>query len=609
AKVDRAALGADEAAVASDDEGPGPDEDPRERGTTATGLELLVLDASGDPAPRVSFEWTGERTGDRLRRALGMAEPAPLALMSGPDGYVRTGLVPRGAWVGPNLVPRDTRRVALNDVEHPERGRLVVVVPAVRLAGVVVDPDTKQPIAGARVWVSADVEALTTLDLGIELPYAGNREERVTDGLGRFAFDRAPTHPDFSLTVVRPKYNALQRLSVPAHDDLGMTIEALSLPERPARERLRVFGRVERADGSPAMGARVTMDGRETNTDATGAFEFESCFEEPLVAWDAAGRFVVGPAPVREDALSEAGSGPHVLVIPREMNRLIGQVVDGDGRPLEGLEVYVVDATRRGRYAVTLEKPERPLDDGREDCASATDSRGVFAFRSMLDRSYLIRVRDPRTNEVQSFPSVSTATTLERLVFDPGAAGHEVQGTVVDTYGAAIAGADLKVHAPTLRPTPGRSWTSVYGPSAATDDEGRFAFEALPRRGGTLEVQYDGDAPLGDRTLARIPLEDVSDGIRIVIDPQCEVVVRTGRSASEFSRVVWLDASGERTRHDSIHSDGRSGRRVADRRPNGTLPLMIVPASVSAIVLLRGDEEIERVPVRLDPTVRNELTL
>lgn len=577
---------------------------------TPSGLELLVVDANGAPLPDVAFEWSGPRRGDALRRGLRLEDPGVLIIRTDASGILASEDIAQSAEVFGALQPVSRRMVVL-DVGRDAGGRdVAVVVPAVRLAGVVIDPVTKEPIAGASYAVAATASALTTLDLRLAANYrdgtwgshSGENASR-TDEFGRFELDRVPTHPDFALQVVRKGDSGVKSLAVPPGDDLAMVIEAFR--ERPAAVEPRVFGRVFRHDGSPCAGAIVYLGQDWVRADETGEFKHGApAGGGALIATVRGGGFVVGPEPDWSQARTEAGAGPYDLVLPERMASLYGQVVDPEGRPLRGLHVFLVDGTSMGRSSRVFERAVEPTPGGYTVEVAATDGRGVFGFRRVQDRPYLVRVVDPRTRSVQTYPDVPTSTPLERLVFDPRAASRTVRGSIVDHFARPVADAEVAISICTLD---GRGFShSMRGNRTRSDATGRFELEGVPRRGVEVDV-WMPSAEGGSIAKWSSPAEDVEDEVRIVLDLDCEIVVRSSRPRESLDRIHWENVNGDVLSIRTISSGVIHHRSVVPRRDNGTFPLCVVPQSATTLVLRRGDDILERVPVGPDASQRTTL--
>jgi hypothetical protein len=188
----------------------------------------------------------------------------------------------------------------------------------------------------------------------------------------------------------------------------------------------------------------------------------------------------------------------------------------------------------------------------------------------------------------------------------PGDAFVDVlEGTVLDVRGEPVRGAEVSLAAdandPSQRTVSGRS-----GRRVTTDDEGAFRIEHAPWRHLTLDVDprpgamcRHAEVEIGDRRPDR-PLT-------LRVDLDCRVHVSVARD--DVVRFDVLDADGERMRLATLEAGMTTYRRDVRRVANGEFPVFEVSQRAAELVLFGASGEVDRVPVRLSPTERNDLEL
>jgi len=516
-------------------------------------IDVHLVDLDGAPLAGLEVAWPegpgglppfgGARPARLVGGAPGEAPPAAPArsadttLGTATADAAGVAAVPRVALDA--LRATDGARVRLVHGADARADREVVVfAPAVDLAGLCVGPDGT-PVAGAEVEIAARIEAVPGFP--IELGATGRLGFWTTaaDAEGRFALEGVPTHPAFELRARRPGEDLDVALAVPAASDPMLRIE-LGAP-RPERPRLRVFGRVYGSDGAPRPGAVVKLGGVPARTDAVGRYEIDldrwprGC---ALVASDGDGAFVGGPVPEESRARSADGAGPYDLTLPAEMPRLAGVVVDPEGRPLDGLRVHLVDATRDGNSSRMYEEARGEDSLG---VAADTGADGTFEFPRVAPRPYSLRIVDPRAFVSHDVEGIDPRAGEARIVFPGAAAAPPLEGRVVDAFGAPAVGVEVSLSIATLY-LPGGGHSSTVGPTAVTDGEGRFRFERAPRAGASFAVRQPGD-PAG-QSLETLELAGAGESVDLEVALLCGVEIRGPTSSVSSSSAPTASASG-----------------------------------------------------------------
>ncbi|MEM1453210.1 MAG: sigma factor-like helix-turn-helix DNA-binding protein, partial [Planctomycetota bacterium] len=552
-------------------------------------LRARVVGLDTKPLADVALVWSPGRGRD------------PVMVRSTDEGWIDSDEVPGGHEVAGRLRPVDERWTLLDVGKDADDEIVVVLAPAVAVAGQAVGPDGG-PIARATVRIEAALPAVPEFDLDLDLPTYRSTRSVTTNEEGAFDLGRVPSHPAFRITASRPGFTALNGYDVPTHDDLGLQ---LVLREEARVEYPVVSGVVYEASGALAPGVTVRFASDSAVTDESGRFRIvvkSWPTDEIVTARARDGRFVTAAPPTRDEAMDKSASMPLVLRLPSSMGLLLGQVVDESGAPVEGVEVHLVDGTQVGWESRVMESMAQK---NKKNGNVATDERGVFTFRSVADRSYWIRILDPSTMLVHDVKGARPSSELLRIVLPADRLVDRIEGTVVDVHGAPVQGAEVRLRATLLQFSSGAS--SRGGDPVVTDERGRFALENAPWRG--LEISVDA-RPNDYRGGTDFPLGDAppTSPLRLEIERDCDVVLRLVGEPEVDEVEVQHEAGGQLTIVE-IRSTALSYRRRVPRTADGQFALFEVSQRAASLVLMGDGVEIRRVPIRLDPTERNVIDL
>lgn len=571
-------------------------------------LTARVVDLEGQPLAGVSLEWAEsavrqissdddgtiywteipEENRRRLRTstdAAGRFEFTELPLAAAMEGdWLVTGR-------SSQFVHRGT------DVQ----GELVLVLaPTVRVAGRTIDGEGR-PLAGIEVRSEMSVERLSTFPLRLSGGTDGLGGVATSDAEGRFDLGRVPTHREWRVNAGGSSHGS-GSVPVPERDELDLV---LVLPEIPPQVVPRVHGWVLEADGLPAPGVRVDFGQDWVLADAQGRFELDvSSFSDqrPVTARATDGRFTVTNGPSRDAALQQGGAGPFVLQLPAQMGRIQGRLVDSDQRPCAGVRVLLFDRTPLGSLLASLEGAAA----GRyRDAEIFTDATGRFVLAQLLERPYRLRFVDPESLLVHDVADVRSSA--EEQVFELPADGllEELRGRVVDAHGLPLAGVKVSLVAAL---NDGRNGTTTYlhGRVTTTATDGGFTIRDAPWR----EIAIDLEPPLEGSTFAvRFPLSELDPRAPLLLEAALPCEVRVTLEDDSATHLRLLDVNGAALNVTEKHPDLFSTRNKVGRAAHGGFPLFEVSQRATTLVVLRGEEELQRVPLRLDPTQRNELEL
>jgi len=540
--------------------------------------ELTVREAGGRPAAgfgvRVGeWGWPVAVTDDDGRARVRVGSETTRVEISSPAGWTaRVPLVP-GAAGGPV------------EIQLP---------PPVEITGTVLEQNTREPLAGAWVWLG-----FSTV---------------TTDRAGDFVLEAAPA------TEVRVFAAALEHqpwwFDRPVEDGRVENLRIL-LPEA-----VVIRGRVVDGAGEPVAGGDVRVR-------PAGLWRASWKPGRTVIRVEAGpeGRFRIPARAAEMFELRAEAEGFAPTELRRERSELVdpldivlrpgaaitGRAVDPDGEPLEGVEVSVFEA---------LESPFGRA--GREDREparrSTTGTEGTFFAEHLPAGTFDVELKAPG-RAPRLLPGVDPSgegrengepLDLGDLVLSPGVA---LEGRVVGPDREPVGEAEVLVgdFVPGIggdeEPPPG-----LDRREATTDDDGRFVVEDLPPgRRVTVWAKGPGNLPgtvRGIEPPAEEPLEiRLRRGVRLfgrVVDPEGSPVARA------FVRAWAHPESDGGRRH--VWSENREtaedGLFDFDAVPRAEMSLRVTahrlaPADLRGLSTESG-EEVGPVEIRLEAGARVE---
>ncbi|MEM1453327.1 MAG: sigma-70 family RNA polymerase sigma factor [Planctomycetota bacterium] len=564
----------------------------------------IVRDLDGAPRGDTEFLWRGPTRTDARDGTLGDPDTGPLSLRSNRDGRIASDRFEASA-IGLEryLTPASPSLTVVGLGYEPDGAYSVIIAPIVTLAGHVVYDDGT-PVAGARVTVTAEVQALTTFLATVEFDSRRSEHFATSDDDGRFRLAKAPTHRDFALVVApcgRRQAGVFHRFGLPATDRLDLD---LVIPRPVERQTLAVFGRVLEHDGTPAPGVHVDFGQDGAVTDASGSFRIDVTTWWPdadVTAAHSDGRFAVSRTPERAEARWGDGAGPVELRLPRSMPKLNVVIVDHSGVPCAGMYVALLESTRRGSRVGALERVDG--EEGPADTAVA-NAVGAVRFTHMRDRPYVVRVIDPVTFFVYDEAGITPGTETHQITLPEERFVERVHGRVVDLHGQPVSEATVRLEVDVRR------WGNTHSSRTARDTltrvDGSFEMQDVPWRHVRLAVETP---PPSRAMAARVALDevDLTAPLLVEVDLPCELVVRVEHE-QQVARIRFLDGQGEPMRVHERHSGFTMQRYDVRRTENGSFPMVSVSQRVATLSLLDASgAELRRAPVRLDASTRNEV--
>lgn len=439
--------------------------------------------------------------------------------------------------------------------------------------------DDGTPLAG--VTVQADLLQLREFPSSLTQTFAPTQQPSTGDEHGEIRVAHTPLAPGVDLVFSRDGFWPVR---VPSLHAAGGRLDVALTPVGGTAPRLR--GRVRDAAG-PVAGVVLQLGyEQQTTSDGNGGFLFEAP-EKPqrLVAlrpgWQALVREQVG-----------AGSGELDLVFEHRTLSITGTVRHADGTPASGYRLDLVDPTRG--YAFHPVEFDSQAEKGEQPCFGVTDAAGRFEVGGLADRNYTLLAYEP--TQLVTVTSVPIAAgSRDVVMFLPADATCDLRGIVVDRRGAPVAGASI------------HCWLAaasvegaVGGPSTTSAADGTFTLAKVPRRGVLVGIAKDGW--IYQHRLVERWTKDSSDG-RVVLTRACLLRVE---GAADLV-VQFRDADGSLL-HVELHSQTMVSSTNALTLPNGRSPVLSLPETTATMVWKRGDKEVGRKGVLLDPTP-NAVTL
>lgn len=501
----------------------------------------------------------------------------------------------------------------------------VWVGPAVTVAGEVVDPDGR-PLEGVALDIRLPAEAQQRLNPGVFS--AGVPAWRATsDAEGRFVFPAVGALAGAGLDASLDGHvNARHELSGASEHEVLLVLHPTSADTRP------IAGIVRRPDGTPVAGAhvrflpaefggvgegRATMEqGEPTVTDANGRFGMHLPehleWNSERAPWLTLRVVAVGLLPVELQLgeLQPAQLGNLEVVLDSEALRISGTVVDASGAAVVGARVWTPDGAgfggvreeHAGTNLLMHRTVEELLADG-DGRSAHTDNNGRFELRGLLARDYRILAQHPRTLEVAGPDAYSAGATNLRLVVGGREHVRRVAGRVVDAGGNPLENVRIFVDRSGIA-ADGSIWQTDPFPSSKvlTDADGRFVFEELAIAGTVLQVGRSSHP-----RSSRIPLAQHADleAIEIVLPTACEVRIELD-DPNRATSFRFVDAAG-RAVPCTVQSGGILIMSDGLQLNGGRSDLVQADDSAVELLLVRGVEVTERIPVRLKPGELNTI--
>lgn len=583
-------------------------------GAVVTGI---VLDASGRPAANVRLAVADKNREPPVAAVTAVSDAAGNFTLDAPD---RSGFLV--------AAEPDVATVFAARVDAGKGGAATVIVaPALSLAGSTVAPDGSG-VGGARVGVQlpsgfrARFTAVLDQSLGSEW-----RGESAADG--RFELARVPAIAGATLFAEAAGF-APAAEPVPDHSHANLVLR-LGVRERADAE---IRGVVVEPSGARVEGALVALRGETTETGPDGEFtiaadddawvvRLASQFGEPeadvrrqlagmglgmqspLAARLLAVKQGFLPAVLELESFADGAGFPSfvVLRLGDGARSLAGTVLDPNGAPLPGAVVWIEAPTFAGMSdnggPLFLENVLAGETD-RAWRTVAVDSEGRFEIGGLLAQDYVLGAMDPATLLRTRAGAVAAGRDDVVLRLPTGAVHSDVDGRVVSRSGDPVADANVYAMCDAFQIQ--GSTSHAAGDPVETDAEGRFHLRNVPKAGVYVRVDGNGIVPL-EFGRAKPRLEDATGGpvrdLVITVELRCHVRVELADPA-RADRFAMQDAEGVALPIDLADA---TGRRTMMNAPieNGASAVVAASDRAAFIVLFRGDTEVERRPIALEP--------
>jgi protocatechuate 3,4-dioxygenase beta subunit len=587
-----------------------------------------VYGPAGAPAAGARVWAAPPRKQVQPSNSLRLADPEPLAeTKSGTDGsFNLTGL--RAGSFEVRASAEGFAEAAAVAVTAGQRGLKLVLQRGLRIQGTVVEEETSAPVSGAEVRLGRRGEVLAETDA------------RGTFRVSGLPVDSLHGNGTTTVQVSHPSFDLYQdwNARVLGRDEKSPLRISLSRSER-------ITGRISGPSGLPAAGARVWIEVQGLPPDAMGynpardlravsGSEGEFTMPAPAALRSMVGeiRFSVAASHLLHGrgrtgpiGLPPTGANWPEVQIVLGRSAIEGKVTDEEGRPIARARVA---CRRREDSASGRSGPSAPQPVGAWD--------GPLAY-SGPDGSYRISGAEPGPSELLAS---ALGFAPRRVELEPGSGvlradlvlerGGAVEGRVLDSYGAAIPGAEVAALDRTGAAGPDADvsefierMTLLKSPSLASTRsgaDGRFRLDHLPGRPLTIAARAEGH-----EAAALASIEPGSTEVALVL-PRFGVVagrvLATDRKQAVTRFLVdvldkkKLPSAGARSAFNDyrVASEGElsiqdpEGRFLYDGlRPGEYLILVSAPGFdfTGREVSLQSGEEVD-VEILLDPGLRVE---
>lgn len=505
----------------------------------------------------------------------------------------------------------------------PRRGQLgetlVVAAPRCTIAGRVAGP-------GGEVVAGATLRVLPPADLRTRLP-------TILDNVVDVRWQvRCDEHGDFEQLAygflpgcrLRVEATGWAPLEIQAPRESRADLLLTLSPPTPAAGDLT--GVVLDGTGAPVAGAIVAAGAEGVVTDDRGRFVLPEAADSEQVR--AVARGLRGTSTRRP----ETGWPSFVVLQCSEAPLSIrGRVVDPDGRAQAGVRVWAVDAAPLGRAlemtmqvegfcAGGLTRPDlrRMLADDPSLSPSdvltntpdamwywvRTDDDGHFELPGLGDRPYTLAAMHEDTLARTVGGPFDAGTSTATLVLDGSRCWPRLAGTVTSLGGTPMPGVRVRVDcaALSLATQRGTATRHMSGAEAVTDEDGRFELRNVPREHTYLRL--DGESILsaepgrGDGTLEDL-VAGAPESLRLRVAARAHFRL-TLLDPQRGDRIRMLDADGEEM---TIHRIAGDNVRATNEweLQDGRTEVLAVAETATTLVLLRGEQEVDRMTVSLAP--------
>ena len=251
-------------------------------------------------------------------------------------------------------------------------------------------------------------------------------------------------------------------------------------------------------------------------------------------------------------------------------------------------------------------KPDQPWNH------QETDAEGRFEITGLDAREYTLDAMDPETLVRTGKLRAQAGARDVELALPADAFWKRVAGRVLSRSGEPLAGVSVSPMCDTFRLSYEGAVLSTWHSSiegTVTDERGHFELEHVPRELVYLRLDGEESVPVeygrhvegGLGELSRGRLQDLE--ITVPLRVRLRVLLA---APGEADAVAVLDENGERITINVFEARGRHESPTV-RLSEGRSEVLTITDSATTLVLLRGEDEVRRVPLTLVRGVVNEI--
>ncbi len=529
-----------------------------------------------------------------------------LVVVTEEDSPFRTVSDGEGKFSGPWVPGSPSWTLTIDSPDHiplaqatlNERSRdaelVVVAATKVAVGGKVVDR-SGAPLEGASLMSRIGREFYESFPYPLE---HGRRESysTKTNAEGEFLLD-LPVVEGAEFSVQLDGFVTF-RDAVPHVEDHHRWIEM-----KPVADSKSVRGIVLHADGSVAAGAQVVLGFKKTVTAEDGSFLLEkSNWLEPTTPLVAAKQgflpVLIPEFGARLDSEEDELEEPLTLILGAEPSRIRGRLVDADEASLAGWEISLATGTETHELGLPPEFAETL--SGSTETLSEED--GGFELTGLLDREYVLWVYDSVRGFGFLTDPVSAGDEDAIIQLSADLVREKISGRVMSRRGEPLEGIRVRLNLVVQQRDWGASWSA--GPSTVTDARGFFELVNVPRHGTRLQIDGGDSMPL---TLS-LESDQSTEDLELTVATKCHFRLVNIPESLFGHAVEFHDAQDQPLDAYEFESAGSSTwRRLSLDSPQTWI--FAVSELASELVILEDGQEVDRLPVRLDPGEVVEISL
>ncbi len=494
--------------------------------------------------------------------------------------------------------------------------RRLVVARARRVEGQVLD-ESGMPLANVQLCVELPLGLRRSLESGTDAATTPTWEQE-SDSQGNFTFGALPALTAFPLLSklggFSPREDELPDADI---TDLSIVLTRLSAGQDVA------WGRVLGPDGLPYAGALVSAGGESMHSEDSGWFavpivpenDWRSSWGKPSVRAVAKGLL---PAEVELDTSLEVQ--PFLELHLKGASLAISGSVHGIPTLAEGerrsRSIYVWANGIAPFGMATVSRPggvgyqkftflEEQLAETRSILGAASslvDQAGQFRIDGLRDKSYSLFVFDSATLALSGPFEVQAGSTAIELLLRDDSVPLEIRGRVLDRQGNPVEGVSVSAS----RELEVDSYTHPGGPSARTDDNGRFSLGELSFDSLQLYVRDNRrDSDLAERGFS-FERGDVGVELQLVVGRRCRLRFTTNDSLLKEASFWIENEDGEQLSLEQV--DGNTSRLSGQfSLAEGNSGIIHVEDAAREFVIEVESGDLLRIPIELKPGILNEV--